>query len=79
VSFSPDLKGYVAAVAKSFNKDISRLANQDKQSLFTAISTASLLSEVLHKFLENSNGDPDAEVKSLLAQTLIHQSSAYKK
>ena len=79
VCFSNELKTYVASVGKSFNADILKLTGKDNTRVGEAISTAMLLTEILHKFLETSNGETVVEVKNLLRITFNNLGCAYRK
>ena len=79
VCFSNELKTYVASVGKSFNADILKLTGKDNIRVGEAISTATLLTEILHKFLETSNGETVVEVKNLLRMTFNNLGCAYRK
>ena len=79
VFFSDDLKSYMATVAKFYNNDIVKLTGIDKASALQAINTATLLTEILHKFLETSNGETVVEVKNFLRMTFNNLGVAYRK
>jgi hypothetical protein len=66
-------------VAKFFNNDIMKLTGIDKASALQAISMATLLSEVLHKFLETSSGESVIDVKNFLRMTFNNLGCAYRK